>query len=90
MSSPTVDQQALLESVNTLPDSLLPELASFIDYLSYKSAQPIAEENASVSFLRSISGLGSSHEGKMEDKWSESLECLLLLNWRACTTLVIS
>ena len=50
MSSSAVNRQTLLESVNLLPDDLLLELASFIDYLSHKSTQPVPEENASASF----------------------------------------
>ncbi len=50
MSSSAVNRQTLLESVNLLPDDLLLELASFIDYLRYKSTQPVPEENASASF----------------------------------------
>jgi len=73
MSSSAVNRQTLLESVNLLPDDLLLELASFIDYLRYKSTQPVPEENASASFLSSITGLGASGEGNLSDRDEEVL-----------------
>ncbi|MEM8641990.1 MAG: hypothetical protein AAGG51_24730 [Cyanobacteria bacterium P01_G01_bin.54] len=39
MNSTTVKRQDLLNAVNTLPETALPELASFLDYLQYKVAQ---------------------------------------------------
>jgi hypothetical protein len=37
MDATTVERQNLIEAVGTLPAENLPELASFLDYLRYKS-----------------------------------------------------
>jgi hypothetical protein len=39
MDATTIGRQQLLEAVSALPDEALLELASFLHYLRYKSAQ---------------------------------------------------
>lgn len=60
MDRSTVERQQILEAVSTLPEEVLVELASFLDYLRYKSAQRTEANNQSASFLVSVSGLGDS------------------------------
>ncbi|MBO0348399.1 DUF2281 domain-containing protein [Phormidium pseudopriestleyi FRX01] len=39
MSNTTEQRENLIEAINTLPDEMLNELASFIEYLRYKTVQ---------------------------------------------------
>ncbi len=59
MDGTTVERQKLVEAINTLPDEVLLELASFLDYLHYKSIQLKEPDNHASSFLLSIAGLGN-------------------------------
>ncbi|MGB0563129.1 MAG: hypothetical protein ACPGVO_15185 [Spirulinaceae cyanobacterium] len=43
MDNTVVNRQDLLNTVNILPEAALPELASFLDYLQYKTANPNQE-----------------------------------------------
>jgi hypothetical protein len=63
----------LLETVKALPDEVLLELANFIDYLHYKSAQPRELVNNSSSFLVSITGLGNSNQEDISEGDGEIL-----------------
>jgi hypothetical protein len=60
MNRSAAERQQLLELVNALPEESLVELASFLDYLRYKSDQRRDADRQSSSFLVSIAGLGSS------------------------------
>ncbi|MBD2097753.1 DUF2281 domain-containing protein [Trichocoleus sp. FACHB-591] len=61
MDALLAERQKLIESVSTLPDEALVELASFVEYLRYKSAQSQEKKHGSP-FLLSIAGLGASEE----------------------------
>jgi hypothetical protein len=60
MSETTVERQDLVEAVNTLPDEVLVELANFLDYLRYKTAQRQESDISRQNFLLSVAGLGES------------------------------
>jgi hypothetical protein len=66
MNSPAVERQRLIEAVNTLPDETLVELASFVEYLRYKSEQPRLKTGSD--FLVSIVGLGASELEDLSEK----------------------
>lgn len=72
MNTSTEERQKLIEAVNALPAEALIELASFIDYLRYKSVQPSANQSSSA-FLLSIAGLGSSQERDVSERDEEIL-----------------
>lgn len=73
MDRTTVERQQLLEAVNTLPEEALSELASFLDYLNYKSAQRRDANNQSASFLVAVAGLGSSGQQDVSERDEEIL-----------------
>nr|WP_199307334.1 hypothetical protein [Alkalinema sp. FACHB-956] len=56
--SKTVERQDLVEVVKTLPDEALAELANFLDYLRYKTAQAQEPTPSRQNFLLSVAGLG--------------------------------
>jgi hypothetical protein len=56
----TTERQKLIETVRTLPDDALLELANFLDYLHYKSSHRKDLNNNANSFLVAIAGLGNS------------------------------
>lgn len=74
MDGTTVERQKLIEAVSTLPDEVLLELASFLDYLRYKSVQPkeLNSNNAS-SFLLAVAGLGTSDQHDISERDEEIL-----------------
>lgn len=72
MHSSIEERQRLIEAVNALPKQALGELASFIDYLCYKTAQPVAIQNG-ADFLLSIAGLGTSPEPDVSERDEEIL-----------------
>jgi len=72
MNTSTEERQRLIEAVNALPAEALTELASFIDYLHYKSTQPSAKQSGSA-FLLSIAGLGISQEQDVSERDEEIL-----------------
>ncbi len=45
MNSLSTDRQKLIEAVNALPDETLIELASFLEYLQYKSIKEKEVDN---------------------------------------------
>ncbi len=59
MDGTTVERQKLVEAVNTLPDEVLLELASFLDYLRYKSVKLKEPDNNATNFLLAVAGLGN-------------------------------
>jgi len=42
MDRSTIERQQILEAVNAFPEEALAELASFLDYLRYKSVTSVA------------------------------------------------
>lgn len=61
MDGTTVEREKLIEVVNTLPDGALLELASFLDYLRYKSVQQRElNNNDMANFLQAVAGIGDS------------------------------
>ncbi|GAB4364772.1 MAG: hypothetical protein Kow00121_00740 [Elainellaceae cyanobacterium] len=74
MNAPAANRQKLIEMVNTLPDNVLVELASFIDYLHYKSSQPHETEERGSAFLLSIAGLGTSKDSNVSERDEEILQ----------------
>jgi hypothetical protein len=74
MNGFTKERQKLIEVINTLPDEALMELASFIDYLYYKSTQRIEPQNHNSNFLLSIAGLGNSNQNNISERDEEILK----------------
>jgi hypothetical protein len=60
MSKTTVERQNLIEAVNALPDEVLIELASFVEYLRYKAVRQQSADVSQQNFLLAIAGLGKS------------------------------
>ncbi|MGC8713279.1 MAG: hypothetical protein ACP5RH_12895 [Leptodesmis sp.] len=73
MDGTTVERQKLIEVVSNLPDEALLELASFLDYLRYKSAQRKELNNNAVKFLVAIAGLGNSGQQDVSEGDEEIL-----------------
>lgn len=65
MDRSTVERQQILEAVSALPEEVLMELASFLNYLRYKSAQHREANNHSPSFLVVVAGLGNSGQFRL-------------------------
>ncbi|MCL6435162.1 MAG: hypothetical protein K6T90_13290 [Leptolyngbyaceae cyanobacterium HOT.MB2.61] len=68
------ERQKLIEAVNTLPDEALLELASFLDYLRYKSIQRRDPDNNAANFLVAVAGLGNSGQHDVSDRDEEILD----------------
>ncbi|MEE3718191.1 hypothetical protein V2H45_15735 [Tumidithrix elongata RA019] len=64
--------QQLIQAIQELPSEVLPELASFVEYLKFKSTLPKLKSPSS-SFLLGIAGLGSSGESDISDRDEEIL-----------------
>lgn len=73
MERTTVERQKLIETVSTLPDEALFELASFLDYLSYKSLQRRTPTSNATNFLFAVAGLGSSGQSDISERDEEIL-----------------
>jgi hypothetical protein len=73
MDRSTVERQQILEAVSALPDEALVELASFLDYLRYKSAQHREVSNNSASFLVAVAGIGNSGQQDVSERDEEIL-----------------
>jgi hypothetical protein len=73
MDGTTVERQKLIEAVSTLPDEALLELASFLDYLRYKSTQRKELNNNAASFLSAVRGLGNSGQEDVSERDEEIL-----------------
>lgn len=67
MNEITVERQTLVEAVNALPDNALIELASFLDYLRYKTVQRRDTEPPRQNFLLTVAGLGNSGQADVSD-----------------------
>ena len=73
MDGITVKRHQLIEAISDLPDDVLLELASFLEYLHYKSAQRTEVNNSSASFLVAVAGLGSSGQQDVSERDEEIL-----------------
>ncbi len=73
MIKTTVERQHLIEAVNALPDEVLIELASFVDYLRYKTVQQQSTDLPKQNFLMAIAGLGKSGQPDISDTDEEIL-----------------
>jgi hypothetical protein len=73
MDGTIVERQKLIEAVSTLPDEALFELASFLDYLSYKSLQQRTPARNANNFLLAVAGLGSSGQSDISERDEEIL-----------------
>jgi Protein of unknown function (DUF2281) len=73
MAKTTIERQNLIEAVNTLPDDVLIELASFVEYLRYKTVQRQTSESPKQNFLLAIAGLGTSGQPNTSDDDEEIL-----------------
>lgn len=73
MDISTVERQKLLEAVRDLPEEVLVELASFLDYLRYKSTQRREMNNHSASFLTAVAVLGNSGQQDISERDEEIL-----------------
>jgi hypothetical protein len=74
MDGTTVERQKLIEAVSTLPDEALFELASFLDYLCYKSLQrrtPNRNDRNATNFLFAVTGLGNSGQQDVSERDEE-------------------
>jgi hypothetical protein len=69
----TVERQKLIEAVSTLPNEALVELAGFLDYLHYKSAQQREPDHQASSFLLALAGLGNSNQQDISERDEEIL-----------------
>lgn len=74
MKTQAIERQQLIEIISTLPEEALTELANFVDYLAYKSAQNQKTGNDSSAFLLSIAGLGTSTETNISERDEEILQ----------------
>ena len=74
MNGNTVERQKIIDAVSTLPDEILPELSTFIDYLRHKSSiQPKEPSSNHANFLTSVAGLGSSGQQDISEHDEEIL-----------------
>jgi hypothetical protein len=73
MDGTTVERQKLIEAVNTLPNEALPELAGFLGYLHYKSAQQKEPGSQASNFLMAIASLGNSGQPDISERDEEIL-----------------
>lgn len=73
MDRSTVARQQILETVSTLPEEALVELANFLDYLRYKSVQRREANNQSANFLGAVAGLGNSGQSDVSERDEEIL-----------------
>ena len=76
MNEITVERQRLIETVSSLPDESLNELAHFLDYLRYKTSrlqksepqEQQQESAAPTNFLSAITGLGTSGQTHISEQ----------------------
>jgi Protein of unknown function (DUF2281) len=73
MSKTTIERQNLIEAVNTLPDEVLIELTSFVEYLRYKTVQHQNSKPPVQNFLLTVAGLGKSGQTDISDSDEEIL-----------------
>jgi len=73
MDGTTIERQKLVEAISTLPDEVLVELASFLDYLRYKTTRVEQPASKPSGFLLSIAALGTSDESDVSQRDEEIL-----------------
>lgn len=73
MDGTTTERQKIIEAISSLPDEVLLELASFLDYLNYKSIQRKDFSNNAPSFLLTVAGLGNSGQPDVSERDEEIL-----------------
>lgn len=73
MDGTTVERQKLIDVVSNLPDEDLLELASFLDYLRYKSFHKRESNKNPANFLVTVAGLGSSSQQDISERDEEIL-----------------
>ncbi len=73
MSKITVERQNLIKAVNDLPDEVLIELSSFVEYLHYKTLQSPIAEPPKQNFLLTVAGLGQSGQSNISESDEEIL-----------------
>lgn len=73
MDRTTVERQKLIEAMVALPDEVLLELASFLDYLRYKSVQKRDFSHNAHNFLIAVAGLGNSGQPDISERDEEIL-----------------
>jgi hypothetical protein len=73
MDRATVERQKLIEAVGNLPDEVLIELASFLDYLRYKSILRRDSIHNVPNFLTAVAGLGNSGQSDVSERDEEIL-----------------
>ena len=73
MNRTPVERQKLIEAVSHLPDEALLELASFLDYLRYKSTQQRHPNDNAPGFLVAVAGLGNSGQQDISERDEEIL-----------------
>jgi hypothetical protein len=73
MDEITIERQKLIEAVSTLPEEVVLELASFLEYLRYKSAQPRELTHNASTFLVAVAGLGNSGQRDISERDEEIL-----------------
>jgi hypothetical protein len=73
MTKTTIERQTLIEALHTLPDEALAELASFVEYLRYKTLSSSPPEPTAPNFLLTIAGLGESGQTHISDSSREVL-----------------
>jgi len=73
MNKSTIERQQIFEAVSTLPEEVLLELASFLDYLRYKSAKRSQVNSHSANFLVTVAGLGNSGQQDVSERDEEIL-----------------
>ena len=73
MDGTTVERQKLIDTISALPDDALLELASFLDYLRYKSLQKRDFSHNAHNFLIAVAGLGNSGQPDVSERDEEIL-----------------
>jgi len=79
MDTTIFTRQQLTKAIDELPVEVLPELATFIDYLRFKVASPLSSpevespESPGSAFLLSIANLGAADEDDISERDEEIL-----------------
>lgn len=73
MNRSTVERQQILAAISDLPEEALVGLASFLDYLRYKSTQRREVSNRSANFLIAVAGLDHSDRSDVSERDEEIL-----------------
>ena len=70
-----LNRQQIVQTIEKLPSEVLPELASFIDYLQFKTSckVDVNSQPEGVDFLIKIAGIGESDESDLSQRDEEIL-----------------